>query len=199
MHESSTHFVRRMRAPRSISFVDIPVTVSPRPRHDSQASPLLSPGPWYRVHKAAGPGICPPQAAFNPLLGSPSQRYRHAVCGVYSSSAKGPPHSMTSETFSKPIRRTFFVADLKCYMCGSVSGSVESEQSLTAAPHIPRPVLLRQPAVPREPCACSTGDTCAATAAAGHCSSTSQRWSLGATRNTTGSTSGRVAVGRRSG
>ena len=52
---------------------------------------------------------------------------------------------MTSETFSKPIRRTFFVADLKCYMCGSVSGSVESEQSLTAAPHTPRPVLLRQP------------------------------------------------------
>jgi len=57
---------------------------------------------------------------------------------------------MTSETFSKPIRRTFFVADLKCYMCGSVSGSVESEQSLTAAPHIPRPVLLRQPGKNRE-------------------------------------------------
>ena len=52
---------------------------------------------------------------------------------------------MTSETFSKPLRRTFFVADLKCYMCGSVSGSIESEQSLTAAPHVPRPVLLRQP------------------------------------------------------
>jgi hypothetical protein len=57
---------------------------------------------------------------------------------------------MTSETFSKPIRRTFFVADLKCYMCGSVYGSVESEQSLTAAPHIPRPVLLRQPGKNRE-------------------------------------------------
>ena len=52
---------------------------------------------------------------------------------------------MTSETFSKPVRRTFYVADLKCYMCGSVSGSIESEHSLTAAPHIPRPVLLRQP------------------------------------------------------
>ena len=73
---------------------------------------------------------------------------------------------MTSETFSKPIRRTFFVADLKCYMCGSVAGSVESEQSLTAAPHIPRPVLLRQPGQNREqpvrvlekrsrPCFCS--------------------------------------------
>jgi hypothetical protein len=50
----------------------------------------------------------------------------------------------TSETaFSKPVRRTFFVADLKCYMCGSVAGSIESEQSFTAAPHMPRPVLLR--------------------------------------------------------
>jgi hypothetical protein len=52
---------------------------------------------------------------------------------------------MTSETFSKPVRHTFYVADLKCYMCGSVSGSIESEQSLTAAAHIPRPVTLRQP------------------------------------------------------
>jgi len=51
---------------------------------------------------------------------------------------------MTTEAFSKPLRRTFFVADLKCYMCGSVVGSVESEQSLTAAPHAARPVLVRQ-------------------------------------------------------
>jgi len=51
---------------------------------------------------------------------------------------------MTSEVFTKPVRRTFFVADLKCYMCGSVYGSVESEQSLTAAPHTPRAVLLRR-------------------------------------------------------
>ena len=45
---------------------------------------------------------------------------------------------------TKPQRRTFFVADLKCYMCGSVVGSVESEQSLTAAPQTTRPVLVRQ-------------------------------------------------------
>jgi hypothetical protein len=51
---------------------------------------------------------------------------------------------MTTEIFSKPLRRTFFVADLKCYMCGSVVGSVESEQSLAAAPQTVRPVLLRQ-------------------------------------------------------
>ena len=51
---------------------------------------------------------------------------------------------MTSSTLDKPIRRTFFVADLKCYMCGSVSGSIESEQSFTAAPHLPRPVALRR-------------------------------------------------------
>ncbi len=51
---------------------------------------------------------------------------------------------MTTEIFSKPLRRTFYVADLKCYMCGSVVGSVESEQSLTATPHITCPVLVRQ-------------------------------------------------------
>jgi hypothetical protein len=52
---------------------------------------------------------------------------------------------MTSEAaISKPIRRTFFVADLKCYMCGSVSGSIESEQSLTAPTAAPS-VLLRVP------------------------------------------------------
>ena len=51
---------------------------------------------------------------------------------------------MTTEIFSKPLRRTFFVADLKCYMCGSVAGSVESEQALTAAPHSSGPVLVRQ-------------------------------------------------------
>jgi len=44
----------------------------------------------------------------------------------------------------KPERRTFFVADLKCYMCGSVSGSIESEQSLTGATQTGSPVYLRQ-------------------------------------------------------
>jgi len=48
------------------------------------------------------------------------------------------------KSLTKPQRRTFFVADLKCYMCGSVSGSVESEQSLTGAAALARPVLLRQ-------------------------------------------------------
>ena len=51
---------------------------------------------------------------------------------------------MTSEVSTKPARRTFFVADLKCYMCGSVAGSIESEQSLTVAAHVPRPVVMRQ-------------------------------------------------------
>lgn len=53
--------------------------------------------------------------------------------------------SELEKNFSKPVRRTFFVADLKCYLCGSVSGSIESEQSLTAARYPTRPVLLRQP------------------------------------------------------
>src|SRR5215467_6482932 len=47
--------------------------------------------------------------------------------------------------WAKPQRRTFFVADLKCYMCGGVSGSIESEQSLTGAHPTGSPVFLRQP------------------------------------------------------
>jgi hypothetical protein len=39
----------------------------------------------------------------------------------------------SEQAFNKPQRRTFFVADLKCYMCGSVAGSIESEQSFTGA------------------------------------------------------------------
>jgi len=51
----------------------------------------------------------------------------------------------TPPTFDKPVRRTVFVADLKCYMCGTVCGSIESEQSLDGATRGPRPVLLRKP------------------------------------------------------
>jgi hypothetical protein len=47
-------------------------------------------------------------------------------------------------TITKPQRRTFFVADLKCYMCGSVSGSIESEHALTGAAALVRPVFLHQ-------------------------------------------------------
>ena len=47
--------------------------------------------------------------------------------------------------FDKPVRRSFFVADLKCYMCGTVCGSIESEQSLSSGARGPHPVLLRKP------------------------------------------------------
>src|SRR5579862_6921372 len=50
----------------------------------------------------------------------------------------------SEQAFNKPARRTFMVADLKCYMCGSVSGSIESEQSLAGAGATARPVLYRQ-------------------------------------------------------
>ncbi len=50
----------------------------------------------------------------------------------------------TEQPFTKPQRRTFFVADLKCYMCGSVSGSIESEQSLEGAAAVGRPVVFRK-------------------------------------------------------
>ena len=41
--------------------------------------------------------------------------------------------SETSISYTKPQRRTFYVADLKCYMCGSVAGSIESEQDFSRA------------------------------------------------------------------
>jgi hypothetical protein len=47
--------------------------------------------------------------------------------------------------FSKPVRLTFYVADLKCYLCGSVTGSVESMQPFTAAVQAGQPVALRRP------------------------------------------------------
>jgi hypothetical protein len=46
---------------------------------------------------------------------------------------------MTSELRggSKPIRQTVLVADLKCYLCGAISGAIESEQPETARVHRP--------------------------------------------------------------
>ena len=35
---------------------------------------------------------------------------------------------MTSEAYGKPVRQTVLVADVKCYLCGAVSGTLESEQ-----------------------------------------------------------------------
>ena len=54
---------------------------------------------------------------------------------------------MSSETFTKPIRQTFFVADLKCYLCGGVAGALESEQPLLpkAGVQSTGPVNLRYP------------------------------------------------------
>jgi len=54
---------------------------------------------------------------------------------------------MTSPTptYGKPIRHTLYVADLKCYLCGSVTGSIESEHALTATAGGRHPVVLRRP------------------------------------------------------
>jgi hypothetical protein len=53
---------------------------------------------------------------------------------------------MTIETFPKPIRQTIMVADLKCYMCGAIVGSIESDQE--PEPHAararPRAVRFRK-------------------------------------------------------
>ena len=35
---------------------------------------------------------------------------------------------MTSEAYGKPLRQTVLVADVKCYLCGAISGAIESEQ-----------------------------------------------------------------------
>jgi hypothetical protein len=51
--------------------------------------------------------------------------------------------TISDQGMNKPQRRTFFVADLKCYMCGSVAGSIESEQSPASA-GVSSPVFLRQ-------------------------------------------------------
>jgi hypothetical protein len=57
---------------------------------------------------------------------------------------------MTPETYAKPTRRTFFKADLKCYMCGGVAGSIESEQSFVDAAKAARPVVLRRAGLPQQ-------------------------------------------------
>ena len=46
---------------------------------------------------------------------------------------------MTSELHgvSKPIRQTVLVADLKCYLCGAISGTIESEQPEGPRAHKP--------------------------------------------------------------
>jgi hypothetical protein len=46
--------------------------------------------------------------------------------------------SMQTST-DKPVTRTFIVADVKCYLCGAVSGSVESERQ-----PIPRSVMFKK-------------------------------------------------------
>jgi hypothetical protein len=57
---------------------------------------------------------------------------------------------MNPESFDKPLRRTIFRADLKCYMCGSVAGSIESEQAFAEAALAHRPVLLRRAGLPQQ-------------------------------------------------
>jgi hypothetical protein len=37
-------------------------------------------------------------------------------------------------SYAKPIRLTVFVADLKCYMCGAVCGSLESDHPFSSLP-----------------------------------------------------------------
>jgi len=39
---------------------------------------------------------------------------------------------MSSELHDKPLRQTVMVADVKCYLCGTISGSIESEEPQVA-------------------------------------------------------------------
>src|SRR5262245_52656243 len=60
---------------------------------------------------------------------------------------KGSAHIMNPDSalVTKPARRTFVVADLKCYLCGTVSGSIEREQTPTPLRGVISPVALRRP------------------------------------------------------
>jgi hypothetical protein len=49
-----------------------------------------------------------------------------------------------AQSFTKPERRTYYVADLKCYMCGSVAGSIESERPFGSIPPQGGLMSLRQ-------------------------------------------------------
>jgi uncharacterized C2H2 Zn-finger protein len=53
--------------------------------------------------------------------------------------------SISAPSFNRPTRRTFFVADLKCYLCGSVRGSIESEHALAGGAGGRQPVKLTRP------------------------------------------------------
>jgi hypothetical protein len=56
---------------------------------------------------------------------------------------------MTSDLIhTKPMRQTFVVADLKCYLCGTVSGSIEREQTQSLLRGAGGPVVLRRPGQP---------------------------------------------------
>jgi hypothetical protein len=46
---------------------------------------------------------------------------------------------MTTEPSGKPLRQTVLVADLKCYLCGAISGTIESEQPEGPQTQISRP------------------------------------------------------------
>jgi hypothetical protein len=57
--------------------------------------------------------------------------------------------SEQASSFAKPERRTYYVADLKCYMCGSLAGSIESERPLTSAQTPGTSVSLRRAGHPQ--------------------------------------------------
>jgi hypothetical protein len=58
--------------------------------------------------------------------------------------------SLTTSVLLKPTRQTFVVADLKCYLCGTVSGSIEHEQTLAPSTRgVVSPVVLRRPGQPQ--------------------------------------------------
>jgi hypothetical protein len=50
-----------------------------------------------------------------------------------------------AQSFSKPSRLTVYVADLKCYLCGSVFGSIESEHALAGGAGGHQAVKLTRP------------------------------------------------------
>src|SRR5205814_8439141 len=136
------HLARRMRAPRSTSLVDMchtpyPPRSSLAVRHIPAAPRTLVPGHERNTW---------PLRAVTDI----GQIWVRHACSCSRTASDRPAYERTEHAhmatieapYSKPVRVTLYVADLKCYLCGSVTGSIESEHSLTDAGRAGEPVAL---------------------------------------------------------
>ena len=189
-------FVRRVRAPSLDQLCRHSVTVSSsHPGMTVQASPYCLPGPSDAGPQRHGTaGRCrTSRRRFETTIGLAESALPAHQCAGCACRARKDLRTPASETFSKPIRRTFFVADQKCYMCGSVS-RVRRVNNPSRRRRIPRPFSSSAPEKAEgSRSGCSAGGISAATAAAGRSSSMeSEMVTRRYEPNTTGSKSARA-------